>query len=345
MPRLRPLALLLPFFVAVSPAAAQPGATDKARAEALFDRAMALTKEGKMAEACPKLAESQRLDPAVGTLLYLADCYESTGRLASAWATFREALALARSVGQPAREKIARDRAAALEAKVPKLTVALAPGADAPGLEVRLDDEPFAKAVLGEPTPLDPGEHTVAAKAPGKRPWTTKVKLTAGSASTVTVPALETEISVGPPASASVAPPAASSAAPPAASSAPVAPPPSPRPAVDEGKTTRTLGLVVAGAGAVSLLAGGYFGQRAFSKWSEAQDHCVGDRCDEQAAKASRDSRSAGNVSTILVGLGIVGLGAGATLYLTAPKPQEGRVGVTPLVAQGGGGLFVTVSR
>ena len=73
---------------------------DAARADASFKEAMQLRSGGHDAEACPKFAESQRLAPAVGVTLYLADCYEKTGRTASAWREFR--------VGREARARTQR---------------------------------------------------------------------------------------------------------------------------------------------------------------------------------------------------------------------------------------------
>src|SRR5258708_31530603 len=74
-----------------TPAFAQPQPRpqgDPVAAQALFDAAKRLVHEGRFAEACPKLEESQKLDPAIGTHYALADCYEKAGRLATAWVAY-----------------------------------------------------------------------------------------------------------------------------------------------------------------------------------------------------------------------------------------------------------------
>jgi serine/threonine-protein kinase len=125
--RALPLAVLIALF-ATTARAQTSGADRAAAAEALFDEGRKLMQDGSYAQACVKFAESQRLDAGVGTWIYLADCYEKAGRLASSWVTFREAAAAARAAGQAEREKLARDRASQLEPKLTKLVLGVLAG-------------------------------------------------------------------------------------------------------------------------------------------------------------------------------------------------------------------------
>src|SRR5262245_44783101 len=97
--------------------------SSSAAAQALFDEGKALMAAGKAAEACPKLEESQKLDPSSGTLVNLALCYEQTGRFASAWTAYRDAAGSAKASGNVDRERGARERAAAVQPKVSKLVI------------------------------------------------------------------------------------------------------------------------------------------------------------------------------------------------------------------------------
>src|SRR6185436_13105064 len=89
--------------------------SDSAAARALFTEGRQLMSAEKYAEACPKLEESLRLDPGMGTRFNLAHCWEKIGRSASAWAMFLDVAAAARAAGQQQRDTAAKERAAALE--------------------------------------------------------------------------------------------------------------------------------------------------------------------------------------------------------------------------------------
>src|SRR5450432_2466634 len=91
--------LLVGLICAVEPANAQVSQTDRTLAQSLFEQGKQLMQAGRYADACPKLEESQRLDPGGGTMLNLALCYEDEGKISTAWADFKEALSMARRDG------------------------------------------------------------------------------------------------------------------------------------------------------------------------------------------------------------------------------------------------------
>jgi hypothetical protein len=103
-----------------APAARAQG-SDLAAAQGLFDEAKRLVAQGNVAEACPKFLASFRVDPKPGTAVNLADCFEKTGQIASAWARYLEAASLAQRAGQAEREQYAREHAATLEPRLPRL--------------------------------------------------------------------------------------------------------------------------------------------------------------------------------------------------------------------------------
>jgi hypothetical protein len=194
-----------------APLAAQTE-TRAAVAEALYRQARDLMAAGKFDEACPKFAESQRLDPATGTLLNLAACHERQGKLATAWLEYSDAQMAARRDAREDRVEYARARAHELEPRLSRLTLSLAPGADEPALEIELDGASVGRAVVGAPTPVDPGRHTVRVSAPGKKPWSGSIEIGPAEQQSLVIPVLEAApveaaasaavtTSVGPPAS------------------------------------------------------------------------------------------------------------------------------------------------
>ncbi|WP_272458688.1 tetratricopeptide repeat protein [Polyangium jinanense] len=179
----------------VGPAHAGP-AEDRAAADALFQEARALAKEGRHAEACPKFAASQKLDPRPGRLLALGDCYETAGQTASAWATFREAASAAQAAKDERRTEEAVRRAGELEPKLAKLVVEVAPEARVAGLVVKRNGKVVEAEVWGSVVPVDPGEQRIEVTAPGKKAWAEKVVAGEGAVTRVKVPALGDEVKV-----------------------------------------------------------------------------------------------------------------------------------------------------
>jgi hypothetical protein len=307
-------------------------AGDKAAAEALFDQGKKLMSAGNASAACPKFEESFRSAPGLGTMLWLADCYEVTGRTASAWGEFREAAAFAAERGDP-REKIARKRAAALEPKLSKLVIVVPKDRAVSGLEVRRDGVVVKDAAWGTEVPVDPGTHTIVAAAPNKKPWENTVRVAIGAGTTtVTVNALA-DAEKPPP------PPETAATAPTADTTADAAPTAQPR---ASGATQRTIGLVAAGAGVVGIGLGAYFGIRAKSQLDDSNaGHCNGAGvCDSAGLQGRVDALNSATLSTIAFIAGGALVAGGAILYFTAPSARKtGSVSIAPSFAASGAGL------
>lgn len=335
---LRRSILWLPLVVFVlvfsHPAAAQ---TDKVGAEALFSQARKLMADGNYGEACAKFEQSQKLDPGIGTLLYLADCYEKTKRYASAWATFKEGASGARASGQTERANAGENRANALEPKLSKLTVNMAQeNAELANVTVARDSTSVPKEVWGVAVPVDGGSYVIKVRAPGYVEWQTKVSVQNEKDSVkVDVPALVKDES------------APVETPPPPPPTAPTVTPPPPRkdtPPESDGSTQRTIGVVVAGVGVVGIGIGALFGFRAISKNSDAKESCDGANCsDQKGVDLTDDAKSAATISNIAFGAGLACLAGGIVLYLTAPsgeeKPVARRFHLTPMAAKRAGGF------
>lgn len=292
---------------------------DAAAAEALFEEARKLAEEGRYAEACPKFAESNRLDPGVGILLYLGACHERLGEVASAWAAFREAREAAAAQGRADRVATADERIVALEPKLPRLRIVVPPDASIAGLEVLRDDHRLGEAMWGTAVPVDPRVYTIVARAPGYQPWEGTVQAKAGEVVSLEIPPLQL-LREGPPTS----------------TGSPTASPPPPTPSPDasraSGSTQRMAAGIVWGVGGASLIAGAAFGLVASSQWSDAKDHCVEGttplRCDAEGMAGIDDTETSGLLATILFATGGVAAAAGAVLWLTAPDDDGAAAGV-----------------
>src|SRR3954469_14435563 len=128
-------------------ARAQSSTQGRAVASRLYDDASALMASGQTAEACPKYAESQRLDPQLGTLLHLGECYAKLGKTASAWTSFKEAADIAAQRSDKREDKI-RERIAILEKTLSNLVIVV-DASEPAGLELRQDGELVGRAGWG----------------------------------------------------------------------------------------------------------------------------------------------------------------------------------------------------
>jgi hypothetical protein len=292
--------------------------TDPVASEALFQEGNRFFDAGNFEEACPKLAESYRLEPGTGTLLKLALCHERQGKLASAWTELTEAQGRSKREGDAQRERYARERVAALQPRLSTLLIRVAPEVAATeGLELARDGVVLGQSSWNLRLPIDGGEHSIVATAPGKQPYRRSVRIANEAEAAEVMVAELLDIKEQPPPEQQ--PP----------SEQPRPPEQQPPPMIEsDGAVERDsgnawgglewAGVATAGAGVVALGLGGYFLADALGKNGEETG------AEAQGNRASLCGVAGGVLVITGATLFIVGRAGDATAVTGEPKPSIG---------------------
>jgi hypothetical protein len=282
----------------LTPAIGRADTHDPAAAEALFLAGRARVDAEDWANGCPMFVESNRLDPAPGTVMNLAACEEHAGKLATAWERYRELLD--RLPPSDDRRAFVAGSVTRLERSTPRLTVLIAvPSGE--GAIVSRDDVDLRGASLGAELPVDPGEHAIVVAAPGRFTRRYAVRLAAGQRLT-----LHAEVGE------------------PIAQSAP--------------RNAHTAEWILGGVGMGALSVGALLGARALSDRSASDARCTKGLCANQAAVDQYDAaRSLALGADVAFVVGVASLGiAGYLLATSATRTQPQRAGASVCVAPSG---------
>jgi hypothetical protein len=334
-------------------------ASAAAAAQALFDEGKDLSRDGHYEEACPKFEESQRLDPGIGTQFHLADCWQHVGRTASAWALFRDVESQAHGMAQRARERVARDRASALQPFLSKLVIIVHDDGISVPMDVRRDGTPVGRDQWGIALPIDPGPHLVTMTATNKRPWQARVEAGAnGKTVTVDLPALaelpDVEQQPAPGVAGSAAPAPPRQASPPAERPRAGAegvtsemPPNTGEPVIENrGNAQRAVGWFFVGTGTAALAASAYFAGKWIADRSLQSDHCSHGACDPAGLGYNDDARKQATTAEVALAAGATAFIVGALFVTTAPSPRivvknVATLDVAPVAGPAQGGVTI----
>jgi hypothetical protein len=315
-------------------ALAQQSSSDVALSEELYREARALMDEKRYDEACKKFAESQRLDPATGTLLNLAACHEAMGLTATAWVEYGEALLAARRDQRADRVQYAEERIRGVEPKLSRLMIKVPPEARIEGLEVRVDGKLIGAAAWGVSAPIDPGVHKIEARAARYKPWSAEVTVGAeADKQSIQVPILELDPNAPVPVAPGQTPE-------PSSSVAGQGPPTADQLAIERPIPTAV--YIAGGATLAFAAAAGISGAMYLSKnsdYNDANNDPSKDR--KQRAELKEAAELPGIVNAVTTGAAVAGGVVTAVLYFTRPeRPVQSSWRVTPWMSADGGGGF-----
>jgi hypothetical protein len=278
--------------VAVAQAHPSRAQAPEEMAQALFTEGRLALERGDYATACPKFDASLKIVRRPGTLSNVAMCLEREGKLVSAMKHWKEAI----DAMPPNDDRLpaARDRAAALSRKLPRLSVEVPREA---GLVVRIDAIDFDAAAVPSELPLDPGDHVITVSGPDREPRSLQVKLAEGERRSVAIA------------------PAPRRAAPALAATTPGM------------STMRIAGLVTFGVGIVGAGVAVGTGAALLAKDGTIQRECPRQLCTPEGRAAIESTPPLFVANGVAWGVAAAGLGAGAALFFLGGRSVEKRVG------------------
>lgn len=315
------LACLFPFLTGtiVLPALCAPGmvrtaqaqsATKVASAQALFDEAVTLAKNGEFRGSIEKFQASYELDPALGTLLGLAMAEQEAKLLASALGHYAVLRDLASRAADEERASIAAQRLAELGPRVPRLLIS-ASNPVSKNTRLLIDGETVPVGILGSELPLDPGPHKIHADCPGFEPFEEIVDLSEGAHLTVLI--------------------TLKAITPPRVPNPPYFPPPKVVSPQSRWTPVRSAGVVMGGVGVVLGVIGTALWIKSGNTYDSLVTDCASGLCPRNRGsdiERGRTEESLSKVAWVLGGASLVT--GGVLLVLGKPGHDSTNVGVSP---------------
>jgi len=184
MRRLGAIACVVTFVASARVASADPSPSELQAARDLFSKAEADEDAARWSDALDKLKRAASVKSTPGIRFHIALCEEKLGMLVAALGDYAAADQAARDANNKDVIDAVAEPLKALRIRVPTLTIEVPAAQD---VEVELDGKPIAQGLFGLAIPVEPGVHRVAARAAGKRPFSTQVQLHEREAETATV--------------------------------------------------------------------------------------------------------------------------------------------------------------
>nr|HEX4312557.1 hypothetical protein [Kofleriaceae bacterium] len=299
---------------ALSGGAASAEPDNHVRAEKLFGDGRTYLSNKEFELACTAFEASEKAEAAIGTALNIALCYEQWGHLAAAYTAYQEAERFAK-LRFDDRSKVARDKLAELEPKVPHLAIDVPQGTD-PSTVFVFDGKEIERMALVGDRRVEIGDHVIEVRVPGKPPVLTHVTVVSGDRKQLTVDV--------------------------------------PKAAIIEmvavhgpRKAGRLYGGVAAGAGGVAAIAiGSLVALGARNDYDAAVKACPMLACESRTADdKANDARTRANEMTFVIGGGALLVAAGVYLVATSGGEvhEESRTAlrVVPAVSASGVGVAI----